>query len=189
MAKKTPAPVSKATRIDDETDLMDEGEGSPSLALDTNATGSMVQAAMGASLVQAGQRINADLGALFDEVHAGGSLPLINWTREGQAFVGVFVEREGPIERTAENPGREFAVLVFDVIDPVKLARNPGDLKGAIMSRAQLISGTALEPYFTKAKPGTLVKLTYQGEVATSRGQSKMKLVTVSELTPKRKPA
>lgn len=135
-------------------------------------------------------RTDVELGELFDAEHAGGSLPLITFKRPGQSILGLFVGREEPeVSPGSKEKGREFGLVVLDVVDVFKL-KATGDVRASIAGRAQLVESTAIRPYFTKATPGAhLLRLTFRGEVETTRGQSKLKLITVDELKPKTKAA
>lgn len=166
------------------SDLMDE-TSSPALVAPTD-TGAHQLPAVAApnvgQLLADRSRVAVELGDMFEAEHVGGSLPLIKWTREGQSFVGIFAARD---ERTEE---RDFPCLVFDVIDTRKL-RETRDVKKSVAVRAQLVSSSALEPYFSRKNAqgelialGQLVQLTYVGEIETKRGQSKLKLITVEQL-------
>lgn len=167
MAKKT------ATAI--ETERMDE-EAGPALPVLPEG-GKVVSGPM--PVLDKGT-IDRSLGDLFDFEHAGGSLPLIAWTRPGQSVVAKYLGIDAALG------DREFDLVVLDVIDVVRLreTRNP---EASIAGRAQIVGSTAIMPYFMKATPGVMVRITYHGDIATKRGQSNMKLLTIEEL--KIKPA
>jgi hypothetical protein len=174
MAKKNNTKPQAAEPI---VGLDDEETGSPSLLMDEGANGgALLPATPGVSTLLADRgRLAHELGNVFESTHVGGSLPLINWTREGQSFVGRYLMREAPTE------DREYAFLVFDVINTRELAKTK-DVSKSVAVRAQLVESTALAPFFSTAKGGELLQLTYVGEVPTKRGQSKLKLITVEAL-------
>jgi hypothetical protein len=165
--------------LDDDM-IMDEAQGSsPALNLGQTGGAQLPATPIGSQLLTEKARSDMELSGLFEAKHVGGSLPVITFERRGQSFIGMFVERE------EANDRRDFAVLVFDLVDVARL-RETRDPAKSIMVRAQLTESTAVEDFFAAAKVaerrGKVYRLVFVGTTKTKRGQSDMKLITVEEL-------
>jgi hypothetical protein len=197
-----------ATKIDvgDEDADMLEGSGAPVLAEDGDdmtALGKVGGGSVKSNMVSLPTLLAELTEAGIEFKHAGGSLPPIEFDPDRDKGKTIVV-RWGGIERASEDA--DFDVIQFDVLNWQKF-KETGDADASFVLKAQLLSSHALRNVFGEtAKPdkgvnarpgsGTIGKvygLTYGGSLSVAKGQRRMHLYTVTELTLsarfKRKPA
>ena len=177
MATKT---ATKAAAKPVKADLMEESTSPPLIdASGVKNETALVATSDPSAMVMDRARTELDLGDEWNAQHVGGALPLINFKRPGQSFVGLFVRRD------PANEERAFPMLAFDMIDPRQLRATRDPLK-SIVGRAQLIGSYAVDEFFVAPnREGKVYRLTYVGETATKKGLNNLKLITVEELARK----
>ena len=106
--------------------------------------------------------------------HEGGSLPLLKFTTEGDAYVVRFVARG---ESAHEDPTERFPILTFDVIDFDAATR--GDFS-RVAFRAEMPEGAALAR--VKWDGAGVYAITYGGTLPSKAGRTPMKLYAVHRL-------